>query len=538
MAGTEQRGNRTPVPWLALLFLFIAATNVVWLHLDTLPPSWDQSAHARFALEYLRFFEHPVAKWNSRDFLTISGYWPPFVYWTTVPLSALLGFSFDSLALVNLFYLLVLVASLYGLGKRLAGRAVGLGAAAMTLFIPIVYVLSREILLDFPLLASVAAAQLTILVTAGGLDRKRSWLMGLAVGIALLIKWTAVVFLIPTWLFVVIWSWINRKDLRRQAFAGLAISLATALAVAGPWYFTVRESILKGAQTAIFRDSALEGDPTSFWASIRWYAITFCGFIVVPLMAPFLAAGIAAAAAFFRKAFTWGFLLAWIVPSWLFFIILPNKDGRFIAPLVPAVILLVTAGVSAFPGKTARRVFWGSFFACALFVFSCLSFAWPIRIQHVLGHPPVAEDWQAERILADLEAEFPAPRPAISVLANVRFFNPNILKLYAEMRRDGFTVESVGDERGIGARIRLHPVMITKTGSISVEHAQRYRRSFQKDFDRRGPGSFGFRLFAAYPLPDGSEARVYVRLPPPPRPPAGPGKKGGPSSLTRRAAPN
>ncbi len=504
--------SRTVILGLLFLILFFCATDLVWLKLDTLPPSWDQSAHAHFALHYLRFFEGPVAKWNSREFLTISGYWPPFVYWTTVPLTALFGFSLDALAAVNLFYLVVLVLSLYALGTRLAGPEAGLGAAAMTLFLPVSYALTREVLLDMPLMACVAAAEFAILETSGGLDRKRSWLMGLAVGVSLLVKWTAVAFLLPAWLFVATRSWVVRKDLRRQAWAGLAIALVVLLVVAGPWYITVQKTFAAGARIALFRDSALEGDPASFgWTSIRWYAQVFRDFITAPFLLPFLLAGIAAAAAFFRRAWAWAFLSAWIVPAWFVFAALPNKDGRFIAPLVPAAALLTSAGISAVPLKAARRIFWGAFLGCGLFLFCCLSFGWPVRMTHFLGHPPERQNWQAERIVADLEAAFPSRRPAVAVLANAEYFNPNLLKLVSDMRRAGLVIEGVGDERGIASRVRRYRVLITKSGRISVEHVARFRTAFQMSFDKLGPAAFGFRLLAAYPLPDGSEARVYIR---------------------------
>ena len=515
----EERHRKTPlcpsrsaILWLLLLILFFSATNIVWLGLDTLPSSWDQSAHARFALHHLRFFEGPVAKWNSREFLTISGYWPPFVYWTTVPLTAIFGFSLDTLASINLFYLVVLVVCLYALGTRLAGREAALGAVAMTLFLPLSYVLSREVLLDFPLLAAVAAAELAILETSGGLDRKRSWLLGLAVGVALLVKWTAVAFLLPTWLFVAVRSWVVRKDLRRQGLPGLVIALAVLLAVAGPWYITVQKSFAAGAGSALLRDAVWEGDPAGLnWASIRWYGRVFGDFITGPLLIPFFITGIAAAAAFFRRAWAWAFLSAWIVPAWFVFAALPNKDGRFIAPLAPAVALLASAGIAALPWKVVRQVFWGGFLACGLFHFSSLSFAWPVRMTHFIGHAPIKEDWQAARIIADLEAEFPAKRPAVAVLANVNYLNPNLLGLIADVRRDGFAIEGVGDERGIASSVRRYPVLITKTGQISVKHVARFRRAFQMSFDKLGPSAFGFRLLKAYPLPDGSEARVYIR---------------------------
>lgn len=505
----------TPAAARAVVLTIAAAFAMgmaAWVAIDTHPTSWDQSAHARFALQYLRFFGQPVAKWNSLVFLTVSVYWPPLFYLSSVPATAVFGYSIDAVALTNLLFLLLLVWSLWKIGARLFDRTAAAGAVAATLLCPLVFALSRDILLDFALLATVAFAQYAILASDGGLERRRSWLMGLAVGAALLVKWTALPFLLPTWLIVVVPAWLKRTGPeRRRGLLGLGLAFIVAAAVAGPWYYTAASRFGETARIALKRDPVLEGDPRALGASLLWYWIAFRDAIVSPLLLPFFGAGVAAAAVFARKTRAWIFLLGWIVPAILVFAAVPNKDPRFILPLLPGLALLAAAGLSAVPWKPAAAAAWISFLVAGTLQFTAMSFAWPRAAGHPYTHPAARAEWAAARILDDLEGIRPGQALPVAVLAEEPFFNPNIFILDACLRHPRFRVDGIGHEPLGPDDLGLYGVFITKTGSIAVEHVAAHRRAFQREFETRGAAAYGFEPFKEYPLPDGSIALVYVR---------------------------
>lgn len=195
---------------LAGAWFFFSIHHVFWLWRDTLPPAWDQAVHADHCLSYFRLFSAPL-KLSLTKLLTVSPYWPPFFYWTTAPLSLLFGYSFDMLALTNLIFLAVLLAAVAKIGELLFDGKTGRGAAVITILYPIVYALSREILLDFALLAMVALAQCVILISGAGTDRKRSWLLGLVLGLAVLTKWTAVAFVAGPLIYVFVDTLIKKR---------------------------------------------------------------------------------------------------------------------------------------------------------------------------------------------------------------------------------------------------------------------------------------------------------------------------------------
>lgn len=505
---SEPRPGRKTLLLAILVFVLLQA---VWLRLDHAPPSWDQAAHAQNSLKYLRFFTSPLSTWSSLRFLTISGYWPPLFYISTVPLTLVLGFSPDVLVLANLFYLGLFVWSLYRIGFHLFRNASGAGAALMTLCCPLVYAVFRDVLLDFALLAVVTFAQWTILESEAGLSPRKSWKMGLGIGAALLVKWTALPFLLPTWLAVLILSLRGKKISMKQAWAGILIAGLVASAIALPWYYTVRAHILEGARGALLIDPIREGDPLRFdWTAVRWYAGAFKSVILSSLLLPFFLAAWAAAARI-RPLRAWPFLLAWIVPSLLVFLALPNKDARFVLPLLPAAALLAAAGVSALPWKSVRTAFWTAFLACALLQYFCISFSWPRAAPHPYTHPPLAAEWPIDAVLADLEAAYPGKRLFVAVLANEEYFNPSLFRLRADYRNASLNIEAVGESPLKVEDLARFPVLIAKTGSIAAPHTAVHRRAFMDALQRAGPEAFGYRLLSRRPLPDSSEALVFVR---------------------------
>ena len=250
--------------------LFYLINNLVWLGRDTLPPSWDQAAHADHCLTYFRLFGEPM-RLSLTKLLTVSSYYPPFFYVSTVPWSFLFGFSTAVLALSEIVFLLVLVFAVIKIGDRLFSPAVGTGAAVLIALCPVVYGLSREILLDLPVIAMVALTQYAILETRAGTDRKKSWALGLALGLAVLIKWTAIVFVAGSFLVVFAGEIKRRRPPAGKVLASLAIALFVALIVALPWYAANSASIASGAAHSLSSDALREGDPSALGLSLRWY---------------------------------------------------------------------------------------------------------------------------------------------------------------------------------------------------------------------------------------------------------------------------
>jgi 4-amino-4-deoxy-L-arabinose transferase-like glycosyltransferase len=501
-----------PIGLLILCVLFYAVNNGIWLLIDRSSPSFDRAAHASFALHYLRLFEAPT-RLSMTKLLTVTQYWPPFFHLCSVPFTMALGFSVSSVAATNFLFLPVAVFSIYRIGRRLFDEWVGVGAVVLTLLYPMVYALSRAVLVDFALIAMVALSLDLVLASDAGLNRRRGWLLGGVFGCAMLTKWTAVTFLLgPTILWLALSFRRDRPPLRAVVVALGTVTLMFAI-VALPWYVTAFEAFLRTARVAFGSDPAQEGDPVRIIDSLRWYwGAVQSALILKLLLIPTL---VGAGAVVVRRR-SWpavAFLLCWIVPAVVFFVLIPNKDGRFIAPALPAVAIMATAGLRSLPWKALRTASWVFIVTAGLYQFYAISFAWPVKIDHFYTGPPRREDWRVNDILTAITTLDGAGPIGIAVLPNESDFEPNIFRLAAEARELPVRIEGVGHALEPISAWKRYDVIVSKTGSLSVEYATAFRSRLRDDLSawmastNRDPH---ITLWRTWPLPDGSLAQVYL----------------------------
>lgn len=495
--------------------LFYLINNLVWLGRDTLPPSWDQAAHADHCLTYFRLFGEPM-RLSLTKLLTVSSYYPPFFYVSTVPWSFLFGFSAAVLALSEIVFLLVLVFAVIKIGDRLFSPAVGTGAAVLIALCPVVYGLSREILLDLPVIAMVALTQYAILETRAGTDRKKSWALGLALGLAVLIKWTAIVFVAGSFLAVFVGEIKRRRPPAGKVLISLAIALFMALIVALPWYVANSASIASGAAHSLSSDALREGDPSALGLSFRWYWRALARHLVSRPLGIFVLLGLAAFIPLARKkAGALAFLLAWALPAFLVFLVLPNKDGRYIAPLLAAPLILAAAGLDALKPRTVKWAVWGLLALVGTVQFFALSFGSPAGLKNAYARPPRSEDWKAGEILKSVADRWPDRPLRIAFLPDLAYFNFSTFRFTAHIENRPFVIEPVGTAPGSIEALEGYDVLIIKAGPLAVRHTLKERAAFRdwikESLKDKTPTGLPFRPWKSFLLPDRTKAFLYVR---------------------------
>jgi 4-amino-4-deoxy-L-arabinose transferase-like glycosyltransferase len=512
LCGTRRQESRAILAFLGLALLFYVVNNGIWLLLDRSSPSYDKAAHTGFALQFLRLFEAPT-RLSLAKLLKVTQYWPPLFHIASVPVTMVLGFSVSSVAATNFLFLPVAVFSIYAIGRRLFDEWVGAGAVALTLLYPIVYALARTVLVDFALLAMVALSLHLLLASDGGLNPRRSWGLGLAIGGAMLTKWTAVVFLIGPALFWLARS--SRREKPRPAAAALALGLAalTLVAVALPWYVKSFGPFLEGARVAFGSDPAQEGDPIRVLDSLHWYwHSTYDAMIQWPLLIPTLV-GLVAGLVWQRPRAKLVFLWLWIVPPLVFFVLIPNKDGRFLVPALPAVAMVATAGIQSMPWPAVRSAVWASTLALGILQFYAISFAWPLPVSHFYTGPPRRADWKVDEIVSSIAA-MNGPRPIrVAVLPNEPDFEPNLFILATAIGEFPLQVDGLGYHRESSQDWSRYDAVVSKTGAISPTYSAGMRTVLRDDLTRRAQSPAEaprIVLWRTWPLPDGSRAEVYA----------------------------
>ena len=196
----------------------------------------------------------------------------------------------------------------------------------------------------------------------------------------------------------------------------------------------------------------------------------------------------------------------------MFFVLLPNKDGRFLVPLLPALALMTAAGIQHLGWKPLRVLAWTLVVAVGTYQFYTISFGWPQREDHYYTHPPSMADWRYERILLSLDPTHQGRPFRIAVLANDPYFEPNLFQLVAQVRSLPYVVDGFGDAPQSVQHLSDYNVFITKTGSIAIAHTAKWRERFRDQFNAwiaAGNQNPRFTLWRTWSLPDGSWAQVY-----------------------------
>ncbi len=203
---------------LGIIWLLGGISDRLWLNIDRSVPAWDQADYLNGVLNYWNALQQP--EWFNfdwwRSFWLLSNKIPPLHYIITAPFFNLFGTTADAAMLVMILYSAILLTSVYGLGVILFNPTIGLWAAGICQLLPGLYYYRLEFLLDYPLTAMVTASfwLLTVwnvyrLISSNGCSRTaltgfnryhfRGWicslLFGVSLGLALMLKQTALFFL-------------------------------------------------------------------------------------------------------------------------------------------------------------------------------------------------------------------------------------------------------------------------------------------------------------------------------------------------------
>jgi 4-amino-4-deoxy-L-arabinose transferase-like glycosyltransferase len=497
---------------LATAVLFYLVNNGIWLWLDRSSASYDKASHARTALGYFHLLQEP-ARLSLTKILTVSQYYPPLFHFLSLVFTVPLGFSTSAVAATNFLFLPALVLGIYGIGKRFFDEWVGVGAVVLTLAYPMIFAMSRTLLIDFPLTAMVALSLSCILASDGGLDERRSVRLGVVIGLTMLTKWTAVVFLAAPWAFWILLAFRRRNPAPGDALKALAKVFATAIVIAAPWYLKAYTAFMKTATEAVSGSfPQQEHDPTAIFESLRWYwSATEVALMLKPLLW-LTVAGIAAFFALRRSRTTAALFLCWIVPAFVFFVLLPNKDGRYVVPLLPALALMTAAGFQAVPWKAARAGLWTAVVVAGVVQFYGISFGWPATIDHFYTGAPKRENWKVADVIGALRNIETTTWLKVGVLPDHPDFETNIFDLEGKVQKAELEFSGFGQIREPVKNITNFDAVILKTGPIAPPHTVAMRPQVRDDirnWAQAGKHDPYIELAKTWPLPDGSQAELY-----------------------------
>lgn len=254
--------------------------------------------------------------------------------------------------LLNLIFVPLLTAGCYLTGKLVFGRLAGVLAALFALGSPMVLQLFHVYLIDAPLAAIVAFTTWAVLASDNFTRRRETLLAGALVGVALLIKTPAPVFVAgPIVVMLARGGWRQGRN--------LALATLAAIVVAGPYYLIhINEFVhVFGEATVSSSDpwtkrfgSNFDGLSRFGSESLAWYwwAAVNTQYLL-PLLTLF-AIGFVHCLTNLRRRYV-PEILAGVVCGYLAMTFLSIHDARYTLPLVVYVAVIGTGWIS----QTRRR---------------------------------------------------------------------------------------------------------------------------------------------------------------------------------------
>ncbi len=435
-------------------------------------PGWDEAEHLTNALEYWDFWQHPHLlnpHWWQKMW-GLSDKFPPLTYLATGPLFSWAGAGIDQGILINAGAAAVLLLCTYGLGERLFNPGVGLGGAVLCVILPGLYNVRLDYLLDYPLAAGVSAGFLGLTLWrqsrpgwgwAGG--------FGLALGIALLVKETALFFLLVPSLAVAGRDLV-RGAWRRLGQLGLAFGLAYL--VAGPWYRTNWLLILTASKRATIDSALAEGKPgLGTWEAWTYYLVHLPEQVSWLLL---IGAGVGLVLRARRQSpgpprSTWAWLGLFLGAAYLLNTLNIDHDNRYAVPYLPEVALILAWALGGWP-RAWRILGCLSLGLMALNLFppylpltnqftQVLS---PGMVHPVYWGPP----WPHAQVIRLIQDWEPYRRNTLGVLPSTGSVNQRSLSLYGALADFQVYGRQVGTETSqVPADLASLDWFLTKSGS-------------------------------------------------------------------------
>ena len=494
---------------MALIWLLATVLDRLWWVNQGGVPAWDQADYLNSALDHGRALGLlPGGSWQGWPaLLDLSPKIPPLA---SLVNGGVMAFSGDDPAQaawsLSLWHGLLLLA-IAGWGRRLQGDGPALLACALTALAPALLDLRTDYVLEMPLAAAVTWALWRLDVWLDPQDGGRwqqAWAATLTALAAVLIKQSALLVLMPAGLWAAALALQRRGPWLRQAV--LLPVLGTALI--GPWLRHNWITSLGGTNRAVFESAAREGDPG--WNSIEgwlWYP----RLLPEQLGAVLLMVGLAGLllCCWQRRqrmsavAWSWRWLLINLLAAWVLTTLSPNKGDRYIAPLLPLVVLLLSRGWWQW-GLWLQR--WRPLLArpaLVIGVLACVPAGWTFQWERFEDRPrgPV------EALVQAAGGGDPGEPPrTLIVVPSTSDLNQHNISFYGR-RRGG---QTVGRQLG-GSASDILPVLDRAEWVVLAEGRQGSVRKSARRLDRAVRGSGVFEQVQKFLRPEGGSYSLWRR---------------------------
>lgn len=326
---------------IAGLFLLYGIANYFWLLQNKLL-SYDEGAHLWTSLRFVRAFVQPTHNILYELFYANTTHWPPLFYFIASLFNIIFGVSYLASVMTNMLFFLVLIVSLYLIGKKIYSPEVGILASSIVSLYPIIYGHSRLFQLDFALTAVVTFSVYCLLSSNRFRNPYWSIIFAISFGLGMLIKWSYIFFIFPLFIYVGIEYVIDSKNKKflHKIKKVLLISVV-AFFTSSVWYLMRADRSILALKFLIAKFNNYTFYPRE---EIEWFILTFNNAM---LSFSFFLLFIICFTFFYTNAKSRYkfFITIWYLIPLLLLTFVTLKQARFFMPILPAFALISASGL-------------------------------------------------------------------------------------------------------------------------------------------------------------------------------------------------
>ena len=491
-----EKNSKGKVNWsiysLTAIILFHLISNFIWLRLDQTYLLDDAHWHFLFSLRVFDSLRQHTFPWLA----DISNNYFAFrwhgilVGYLTAPFYFILGLTQDSAVTASSsIFFTILMLSIYGVGKVLFDKRVGLLAAFLVSMYPLVFNHMRIYMLDLPLTSMVVLSVLLLLKTEGFTNRKYSCLFAIASGLGLLIKFNFALFILGP-LIIILYKFLGKNGFK-QVWRNIAVVIFIVVLISFRFYGLKFWEIANRIYSCSWF-YAVSFYPKDSLVSIlqrclvmgKDYLLFFLRDCFNNSVSPVLFVLFIFGAVINKRPR--GILFAWLVlPLFLLAFLFHYPDqSRYFMPVLPALALISSAGVMTLKSVKLRRMF-----VILVVAIGCLQyFAVSYRIDFLPKQIQIKIPLLNNRFLPitvlkrDLSLEFRSGLDAFSYPAKIENKNEEILN---EILKKSNNLQGKIKVFFMGNNVRFYqPIMyevLTKKLPIDISHLSLSEEEKYKD---------------------------------------------------------
>ncbi len=362
--------QRREILILCLIWLLATVSDRLWFAFDQSVPAWDQADYLTGSFNYFYFLQSP--QWFSvewwKEFWMLSPKVPPLTYIFTIPFLNIFGTGSDQSTLVYLLFSAILLYSVYGIARQLFNPQVGLWAAALCVLFPGLYVYRLQFLLDYPLIAMITFCFYCLTMWRETIEKNKLinsnvWtiLLGVSLGLAILVKQTAIFFLFIPFLWIGI-ELIIKRNLQKSI--QLLFAVFISIIIIFPWVRINWLLMLTSGKRATIDSALAEGDPALntmqawiyYWdllpQQISWLLL------IIPMVGLLLFGIQTKLEINHRRTYSFPWLIIFLIGGYFLCSLNINKDFRYSLPLLPVFSILLAYGLLCLPKYWGKIVRW------------------------------------------------------------------------------------------------------------------------------------------------------------------------------------